>query len=103
MALSPHGGSISTHARRTRGAAAVAGPPRIARYIAFWNRRAGTPWAIAAYAEVGSPSVVASGIANTSTDVPRPTMSAAAKRAAVAIASADSDFAEAAAVNGTAL
>jgi ketosteroid isomerase-like protein len=81
----------------------TASSPRIARYIAFWNRQRGAAWQIAAYVEVGAPSSTVVGLASTPPDVPRPTMSAAARRASAAIASADSEFADAAAVNGTAL
>jgi ketosteroid isomerase-like protein len=105
----PLGGGISLDAMSgyTFGIAATSdatlGSPRIARYIAFWNRQSGAPWTIAAYAEVGASAPTMVGAASASIDGPGPAMSPAARRAAAAIASADSDFADAAAVNGTAL
>jgi ketosteroid isomerase-like protein len=77
------------------------GAPGVARYIAFWKRQHRADWKILAYAEVGPASPVVK-------QVPDATLPAAAqdgveaRRAALAIAASDSDFADDAAISGTA-
>jgi ketosteroid isomerase-like protein len=77
------------------------GAPVVARYIAFWQRRRGTPWKIVAYAEAGAGSPTAKDVPSAGTPASAPG-GAEAQRAAAAIAAADSDFADDASIGGTA-
>jgi ketosteroid isomerase-like protein len=76
--------------------------PVIARYIAFWNRAQGTAWKIIAYVEVGAASPVATIVPTVGIEIPRPNRSRQGQRDAMAIAQADSDFADASSFSGTA-
>ncbi|HTE46304.1 MAG TPA: hypothetical protein VK636_13715 [Gemmatimonadaceae bacterium] len=63
MTWEPLGGGVSydLNAAYTFGIAAHAarsnGVIRIDHYVAFWKRQRGEPWRIAAYAEIGAPSI----------------------------------------------
>ena len=74
----------------------------LARYIAFWNRVRGGRWEIIAYVETGVGSPVANSSSASGTDVPPTNLTGRAARAAAEIAAADSDFADEAALSGTA-
>lgn len=72
----------------------------LARYIAFWSRPRGGQWKISAYAEVGSPTPTATTQPTAGTEIPvRPRQ---VIREALVLTQADSDFAEAARMFGTA-
>lgn len=108
VAWQPLGGGLSRDAMSgyTFGvavyAAAEKAAPGIARYIAFWNRQRGGAWKIVGYAEVGAASPVATSLPTAGVDIPQPTLSRQGRRDALEIMQADSDFAEAARVFGTA-
>jgi ketosteroid isomerase-like protein len=70
--------------------------PSLGRYLAFWQRRRGGAWQIAAYAEVGAAAPQVKTVPDT---MPVPATASAAARS---IAAADSDFADDAALSGTA-
>jgi ketosteroid isomerase-like protein len=76
-------------------------PVGVGRYLAFWSRRRGAPWEIAAYAELGAASPAGVAAENVAADRRPPTMSPRAVRAAAAIAAADSAFADAGSLLGT--
>ena len=108
VAWQPLGGGISLDALSgyTIGVAVYAPaenrPPGIGRYIAFWSRRRGGPWQISAYAEVGEASPVAMTPFTAGVEVPRLALSGKGQSAAAGILTADSDFADESAINGTA-
>jgi ketosteroid isomerase-like protein len=108
VAWQPLGGGVSRDAMSgyTFGvavySAAEKAAPGIARYIAFWNRARGGAWKIIAYAEVGPASPVATTLPTAGIEIPQRNLSRQAQRDGVAIAQADSDFAEAARLFGTA-
>ena len=108
VAWQPIGGGVSRDAMSgyTFGIAAYSGADKaamgIARYIAFWNRPRGGAWTIVGYAEVGPGSPVATTFPTGGTEVPQPSPSRQGRRDALEIMQADSDFAEAARMFGTA-
>jgi ketosteroid isomerase-like protein len=71
--------------------------PRFERYIAYWERGAGRPWRITAYAEIGGPALSASDtpIFDSAAITPVvPRLSPALSKARAAIRDADSLFAD---------
>jgi ketosteroid isomerase-like protein len=108
VAWQPLGGGVSRDAMSgyTFGVAIYStvekAPPGIARYIAFWNRLRGGAWTIVGYAELGPASPVATTLPTAGIDVPQPNRSRQARRDALEIMQADSDFADAARLFGTA-
>jgi ketosteroid isomerase-like protein len=97
----PIGGGVSRDALAgyTFGIAVMPraeGSPVVGRYLAFWQRRRGGPWQLAAYAEVGAAAPAVKAVPEA---MPVP---ATLHGAAQQIIYADSDFANDAALVGTA-
>lgn len=103
----PLGGDVSRDLQSgyTYGVAARAAgsaPAQLDRYIAFWRRTPGSPWRIAAYAEVGAPG--SNEVAFSSTELTPPALSGvkALAQTAVQIRQTDSLFSDLADRMGTA-
>lgn len=107
MTWQPLGGDISRdlQAGYTYGVAARSSgsaPSQLEHYIAFWRRGPGTPWRIAAYAEIGAPA--SNEVAFSSIDLtpPPPSRIKAVAQTAMRIRQADSLFSDLADRMGTA-
>lgn len=99
-AWQPLGAGVSRdlHSGYTYGIAAHADTPKgtlqVDRYIAFWQRAAGAPWRIVAYAEVNGPPSEELRFSADQLAPPSPSMSRTAAETAQQVRVADSVFAD---------
>jgi ketosteroid isomerase-like protein len=96
----PLGGGISrdgrsgyTYGVTTRGVVGRTGL-RIERYIAYWQRDAGAPWRIAAYAEIGGPMAVEVALRSQDTIPPAPRLTPRQSNLVARLHSTDSLFSD---------